>query len=419
MQLSMSARYAFSVTLAATLAACANSSPGSQALPAGASGAVQSHHKAHPTVTESVLYSFAGGSDGQYPKAGLIYVNGALYGTTQLGGGFNSSCQEGPNSCGVVFEVASGTETVVHRFAGGNDGANPISGLVLQHGNLYGATEFGGTGSNGNCFQPVGCGTVYEIPGFGNEEVLHSFADGSDGAFPNSGSLVNVGGALYGTTGDGGAYNRGTVFKITRSGTESVVYSFGDGSADGTFPSNGLINVGGVLYGMTSTGGAYGGGTVFKMTTSGTETILYNFGSVSGDGLDPLSGLTKVGSAFYGTTSGGGTSDNGTVFKVTLAGAETVLHSFTNGKDGSAPEAGLTKVGNELYGTTSAGGATHNGTVFLVTTRGATLLTLYSFAGGTDGSQPVAPLTYDDGTLYGTTAAGGKDNDGTVFSITL
>jgi uncharacterized repeat protein (TIGR03803 family) len=364
-----------------------------------------------------VVYSFKGGTDGEYPNAGLTYVNGAFYGTTQQGGGSNSNCP-GIDSCGVVFEVSSGTETVVHRFAGGSDGANPISGLLLARGNLFGATELGGTGSGYQCEQPQGCGTVYEIPAFGNEKVLYSFTDKPDAAFPYSGNLTNVHGTLYGTTSEGGAYNRGTVFKITTSGTESVVYSFGNGT-DGTFPEGGLTDVGGVLYGMTHEGGAYSSGTVFKMTTAGSETILYSFGGVNGDGFYPNGNLTKVGNAFYGTTLEGGTDDGGTVFKVTLAGAETVLYSFTNESDGSGPSAGLTKVGNELYGTTSAGGATRNGTVFLVTTRGGSLITLYSFAGGTDGSQPVAPLTYVDGTLYGTTAAGGTDGYGTVFEIRL
>jgi len=249
---------------------------------------------------ETVLHSFGSeNNDGLGSYAGLIDVDGTLYGTTQGGG--TASC-----SCGTVFKITTkGIETVLHSFKGGSDGAYPQAGLINVGGTLYGTTIDGGA-HNG--------GMVFKITTAGVETVLHSFGHGRDGSVPQAG-LINVGGTLYGTTQYGGSHEAGTVFSITTAGAETVLHSFGKGS-DGSQPGAGLIDVGGTLYGTTEKGGAHEAGTVFGITTAGVETVLYSFKGGS-DGANPQAGLINVGSTLYGTTVNGGASGYGTVFKVT------------------------------------------------------------------------------------------------------
>jgi uncharacterized repeat protein (TIGR03803 family) len=197
---------------------------------------------------ERVIYRFQGGLDGASPDAGLINVNGTLFGTTYYGGSY-SQCGFG---CGTIYSTTtSGSEKVLHRFAGGTDGANPYAGLINVNGKLYGTTYYGG--SNSQC--PSGCGIVYSTTASGSEKVLHSFAGGTDGANPYAG-LINVNGTLYGTTFYGGAHNAGTVFSVTLpSGTEKVIYAFQDGD-DGGAPAAPLLKIARRLYGTTENGGA-------------------------------------------------------------------------------------------------------------------------------------------------------------------
>ncbi len=203
--------------------------------------------------TEGVLHSFRGHRDGAYPFAGLIAVNGRLYGTTFGGTHYH----------GTVFNVTmGGAEKVLHGFGAGSDGIHPRAGLIDVGGTLYGTTTAGGAYSCGS--PPTKCGTVFSITPRGIEKVLYSFAGGSDGANPEA-SLIVVKGRLYGTTESGGAYRAGTVFSITPGGTEKVLHTFGGGT-DGRFPSAGLIDVGGMLYGTTGAGGTSGNGTVFALT---------------------------------------------------------------------------------------------------------------------------------------------------------
>jgi uncharacterized repeat protein (TIGR03803 family) len=307
---------------------------------------------------ETVLYSFKGPPDGQQPQADLLSVKGTLYGTTYEGGAYNSS--------GTVFAITtSGTETVLHSFSlGSGDGANPQAGLVNVKGALYGTTTFGGL----NPCSGEGCGTIFSITTHGKETVLYGFNEQHDGEYPLA-SLINVKGTLYGTTYQGGAITCssqgcGTAFSITPSGAETVLHSFG-GSGDGKYPDASLVNVNGALYGTTQTGGAKGRGTVFLITPSRKETVLHSFKGGSGDGEDPDAGLTNVNGKLYGTTSAGGTNNEGTVYTITTSGKETVLHSFKGGSgDGDAPWAGLINVNGTLYGTTKSGGANDDGTVF-------------------------------------------------------
>jgi uncharacterized repeat protein (TIGR03803 family) len=305
--------------------------------------------------TEKVLYSFGKEPDGDGPVAGLIDVDSTLYGTTLRGGANLKS--------GTVFSVTTdGVEKVLHSFGKAReDGQYPHAGLIDVGGTLYGTTAKGGASAVCNS----GCGTVFSITTGGKMKLLHSFGGGSDGASPEAG-LIDVNGTLYGTTREGGTYNGGTVFSITIGGTENVLHSFGSGS-DGASPDAGLIDVDGTLYGTTTYGGTHarcvsGCGTVFSITRSGSEKVLHSFDDT--DGSLPHAGLIAVNGTLYGTTSSGGKYEQGTVFSAGKGGTERVLHSFGGSSDGRTPFASLIDVKGTLYGTTSNGGRHLRGTVF-------------------------------------------------------
>ncbi len=309
-----------------------------------------------PAGVETVVYSFKGGVDGESPAGSLIDVGGVLYGTTYGGGAHN---------CGTVFKVTSaGAEKVLYSFSGTPDGENPQAGLINVGGTLYGTTSGGGTGNSG---------TVFKVTPAGKETVLHSFGADGDGTYPQAG-LTNVGGTLYGTTVEGGTNDLGTVFKISRAGVESVLYSFRTGP-DANSPVAPLLNVGGTLYGTAIGAGnffekrTYSYGAVFSITPKGRETVLYTFKGTP-DGMFPAAGLISVDGNFYGTTAGGGTGRNcgnlycGTIFKLTPAGVETIVHSFS--VDEGNPKSSLLKLGHRLYGTASEFDGKNNGNVFTV-----------------------------------------------------
>jgi len=327
------------------------------------------------------------------------------------------------------------TESIIFSFDG-SDGAYPQAGLTIDAaGNLYGTSEYGGATYIGSPFG-LGTGTVFKISVAGAESVLHSFTgsgaaepDG-DGYDPTGSLIIDSGGNLYGTTPLGGANNTGTVFKISASGAYSVLYSFAPNSGgvpdfDGANPSAGLIVDGaGNLYGTTSGGGPYSffQGTVFKISAAGAETVLHFFGDGNPlDGDAPVAGLIRdTAGNLYGTTSGGGTYTFGTVFKIAASGTESVLYSLGFGPDGGQGPVGgvvMDSDGN-LYGTTVNGGANSTGTVFKISAAGDYSL-LYSFgASAKDGQKPHGGLIRDSaGNLYGTTAMGGTNGAGTVFEI--
>jgi len=267
--------------------------------------------------------------------------------------------------------------------------------------------------------------------------VLYSFqGPPADGEAPSA-ALLNVNGTLYGTTPDGGTNSAGTIFSITKSGKETVLYSFKGGSADGGGPSAPLINVNGTLYGATGYGGAHGKGVIYSFTTAGKETVLYSFKGGSADGANPSGALLDVNGVLYGTTVSGGSRSCGgggcgTVFSVTTSGKEVMRYSFKGRKtDGQSPNGGLVNVDGKLYGTTNSGGAhciprgADCGTVFSVTTSGKEAV-LHSFEGAPkDGQNPDGGLVYVDGKLYGTTTGGGhspcdpSQGCGTAFALTL
>jgi uncharacterized repeat protein (TIGR03803 family) len=260
----------------------------------------------------------------------------------------------------VVYKVdTAGHSTVLHNFTGGADGGDPYGGVIRDSkGNLYGTAQLGGAS---------GAGVVFKIDSSGIETVLYNFTGGADGAYPLDGVIRDASGNLYGTTNGGGASGAGVVFKVDRSGNETVLYSF-TGGTDGSYPWGGVIRDSkGNLYGTTSAGGASGAGVVFKVDTSGNETVLYSF-TGGADGATPLWVVLARDSAgnLYGTTSaGGGASNAGVVFKVDTSGNETVLYSFTGGTDGGNPYVGVIfGPTGKLYGTTAFGGQTNAGVVF-------------------------------------------------------
>ena len=294
---------------------------------------------------ETVLYRFRGGTDGSSPNgAGLIDVNGALYGTTGNGG---NGCTGG---CGTVYKTSTdGRERVVYSFRGGSNGVGPSAPLIDVKGMLYGTTQAGGTLS---C-RGYGCGVVFKInPDGSGYRVLHRFAGGTDGDDPLG--LIEVNGKLYGTTANGGSssckYGCGTVFEMSMSGVEQVEYAF-KGGRDGTYPNAGLIAVNGSLYGTTYGGGnAKCGnrrcGTVFEVSPSGAERVIYRFNGGIYDGANPQTPLFYLNGTFYGTTGGGGhcydsQTGCGTIYALYAPGKERVLHTFLGGLDGEFPSSGL------------------------------------------------------------------------------
>jgi uncharacterized repeat protein (TIGR03803 family) len=407
----------------------------------------QLHHVPPAAPTLSVLYRFAGPpTDGAFPVAGLVRdAAGNLYGTTQSAGA-NTACFS-TYGCGVVFKLSpTGTQTVLYSFTGGADGANPSAGLVRDAaGNLYGTTTSGGTGCNG-----IGCGVVFKLSPTRIETVLYSFTGGPDGRDPYGGLTTDAAGNLYGTTTAGGRttgtckpsaehpFGCGVVFELIRcdsaaSGYEfKVLYRF-TGGADGSGPNALVRDAAGNLYGTTGYGGATsacdppsGCGVVFKLSPSGTETVLHSF-SEPGDGAFPGGLVRDAAGNLYGTTGFTITSipfffGLGTVFKLSPNGTETVLYSFTGGADGGGPNGVVPDSAGNLYGTTYFGGGSTAcyyvtgscGVVFKLSPNG-TETVLHRFTGGADGENSSAGLLRDAaGNLYGTAQYGGANT--TCFS---
>jgi uncharacterized repeat protein (TIGR03803 family) len=301
-----------------------------------------------------VIHAFGNSlTNGLNPDAPVTMVNGALYGTTESGD---------YGDAGTIYKIANGFESTIDYFYPSSDGANPYDGLLLVGSALYG-TAFGG-GAYGN-------GTVFAIDpaGYGFPTVVYSFGAASgDGANPMA-ALIYDNGTFYGTTYNGGANNEGTVFALTPSGTERVLHSFGS-SGDGANPRGAFLRLGRSFYGTTVYGGTSGDGTVYAISKSGHETVLHSF-SGPPDGAGPYDQLTAYHGALYGTTydggSGGCDSENGcgTIFKITRTGSESVLHNFTSNPDGAHPWAGLVMAKGGMYGTATLGGSGY-GTIFRI-----------------------------------------------------
>jgi uncharacterized repeat protein (TIGR03803 family) len=317
------------------------------------------------TGNETVLYNFQGGADGWEPQASLAYHDGQLFGTTDWGGNL-SNCEY--DGCGVVFrfDIRSNKETVLYTFSGGSDGATPSPvTLVYLKGKLYGTTVGGGAS---------GLGEVYSVDAkTGSETVVHSFSGGTDGAYPQSG-LTYANGMFYGLTGSGGGCTAiqtgcGTVYTIDpTTGAETILYAFSD-NPDAAGAWGNLVYHKGTLYGASFGGGSNGIGAIFSVNaTTGAEQILYSFSGRDGSLGD---GVIYHGGHLYGSTLDGGLCKGqcynyGDVFDYNLkTGKEKVLYTFNNDSNGGLPYGDLLYMNGSLYGTTYEAGYCC-GTVFKI-----------------------------------------------------
>jgi len=422
---------------------------------------------------EKVLYSFQGGTDGATPAGGVVFDRaGNLYGATQNGG--SSACPS-IYECGTVYQLAppaakggAWTETVLYVFKGNKfgDGASPGGGLVADPaGNLYGTTEYGGTGDCVLLGSKLGCGAVFELSppkqkgGPWTETVLYSFPTAKQGYVPWGDLVFDRAGNLYGATQFGGGYGTtcngfyqycGAVFELSppksKGGkwTEKVLHGFKSG-ADGAAPNGGLVlDSKGALYGATAGGGGTGCqgpgcGTAFELkppTKTGgawTEKMIHTF-TDGNDGVGPNGGLIfDANGALYGTAGGGGDQRLGVIFRLARIKhgghwSETVLHNFTVDKGGRNPWGPLTfdTTGN-LYGTAHAAASDKfGGIVFAMkpATGGKwSFAELYNFAGAPDAAYPVSKLIFHGSkNVYSTTQGGGAGQGcqggcGAVFEL--
>jgi uncharacterized repeat protein (TIGR03803 family) len=379
-----------------------------------------------------LLYSFESSPDGSVPASNLVLNGGYAYGTTTAGGN---------DSLGTIFKVnGTGKETVVHNFSGAPDGQKPSGALARDSsGNVYGTTYYGGT-----CGEAPGCGTVFKLTTTGTESIVYSFPfETGDADYPASGVTIDTAGNLYGAA-NGGAYNKGSIFKIdTKTGEESVLYSFGGSLTDGQQPFGALIlDTQGNLYGATQGGGACTstpGGTIFKVDPAGTETVLYSFCLFATTGSSPSGPLVYKGGNLYGVAGIGGDlscpagfgSGCGTVFELSSSGTLTVLHAFAGGASDGAisqdEEVGggwglVHDSSGNLYGATQYGGnasTAGDGTVYEVAGGKASgYQVLHVFTGGnTDGANPISQPSFLAGAVYGTTSSGGVSNNGAVYKL--
>jgi uncharacterized repeat protein (TIGR03803 family) len=360
--------------------------------------------------TYSVLYDFVGGA--VFPNGELIQdSSGNLYGTT------TQDLYNG--GCGVVFELdPNNVFTILHKFVG-TDGCQPIAGLLRdEEGNLYGTTSSAGK---------YGGGTVFKLDTNNTLTTLHDFGhDRSEGWSPRS-RLITINGYLYGVTETGGTGcsggGCGVVFKMTKHGTETVLYRF-TGGADGGAPQGLIQDTVGNLYGVADATTAPYGGTVWKLGTSGVLTVLYTFTGGS-DGGAPIGRLIRdTNGNIHGVTAFGGDMSCyppqgcGTVYRLDASGNEKVLHRFHGGDDGFMPYAGLLDVGGTLYGTNLYSGDPYCpvveggcGVIFQISKTGQ-FSTVHAFTGPPqDGGEPfwMGELTLGtDGSIYGATTYGGS-----------
>lgn len=348
--------------------------------------------------TFTTLTSFTGGTSGRTPSPVPLTkgTDGNLYGTTWDGGAIG---------VGTFYSITpAGVLTILYSFTR-NDGLTSEGGLLqATDGNFYGTNTLSGTHSQG---------TVFKITPTGTSTTLYNFGSATtDGYYPNGALVQGTDGNFYGMTEDGGAGSFGTIFKVTPGGTYTTLYSFT--GPDGESPIGGLIQgTDGNFYGTCSQGGK-NFGTVFRITPSGTLTTIHTFAGTSADGGSPRAPLIQANDGnFYGT-------DNKGVFKMTPAGTLTLLSDFTtNTSLNGGPYSALIQANDgNLYGTSNGGGANVDGFIFRVTLSGAAT-NLHSFNASTEGLGPYGVVQANDGNLYGVLTQGGANGDGTVYKLTL
>lgn len=359
--------------------------------------------KLTPAGVYTVLRHLSYAADGTNPRGHLVQgKDSAFYGMTYGGGSLGY---------GTIFKItATGTYTVLRHMNRPTDGGQSYGSLVEgSDGNLYGMAYSGGT---------FGYGTIFKITKAGVFTVLRHLNSTADGAYPQGDLVQGTDGNLYGSCYSGGTFGNGTIFKITKAGIYTVLRNL-SASIDGGNPFGNLYqNADGVLYGMNRTGGGSTAGTAFKITTAGVFTVLHSFVPTT-EGGTPNAGFAKgTDGNFYGMTSAGGTYGGGTAFRMTSTGTVIVLAHFNGAKNGNIPQESLVKGRDSAYyGTTSSGGAYGHGTIFKICAGVTT--TLYSFNRNITGSAPLGSLVQaTDGNFYGTTSEGGTGGYGTIFRIT-
>jgi uncharacterized repeat protein (TIGR03803 family) len=357
-----------------------------------------------PAQTFTTLASFQG-PDGEFPSFIVQGSDGKIWGTT---GGLNQYC-------GNVFKITTtGTFDVVRTFDC-TVGSGPVGLLLGTDGSYYGYTLSGGSGDGGIIFNLTAANVL---------TVLYNFnLNGSSGSGP-AGITQGTDGNFYGTTYGGGSALLGTIFKMTPSGNLTTLYQFD--FTHGAQPYAGMIQgTDGNFYGTTYSGGSHAGGTVFRITPQGALTVLHNFSGGSSDGSSPVSALIEGrDGAFYGSTPYGGPDNDGTIFKITPSGTLTIVHSFIE-SDGRNPGPPVQAVDGNFYGATGYGGTSDaNGTLYMMTPAGV-VTTLHNFDGTDDGSNPYMLIQDTSGVLFGTTGGGGDltcnppYGCGTVFSLAM
>jgi uncharacterized repeat protein (TIGR03803 family) len=371
-----------------------------------------------PGASLAIPHFFNNDTNSYNPYAGVVQAaDGNFYGTSLNGGVYGTSLNRGAQESGAIFKLTpAGAFSVLHSFTNGPDGITPFAGLIqATDGNLYGAS-----------FQGVSSfyGTIFRVKTSGAFSPLYSFGGIPDGGNVIGSLIQGSDGKLYGSASTEGSNGFGALFTLTTNGVFEPLWSFD--SSDGSFPAGPLLEASdGNLYGTTALGGSDNLGTVFVISTNGEFASLASFDYARG--AFPSNGLIQAADGnFYGTASAGGTNGGGgTVFRITVDGTLTALHSF-NYRDGAYPVGGLVQAtdGN-LYGTTSQSGVGGQGTVFQITTNG--LLTTLIWFNGTNGANPQSSLIQArNGSFYGTAKFGGSNytgaagtGDGLVFRLTL
>ena len=394
--------------------------------------------------TFTPLYSFTNSPDGAYPQGDLVLSGNTLYGTTSQGG---------TNNGGTVFAININGSNYTNLYLFGstnNDGFGSDNGLFLSGNTLYGTTYGGGVNGKGTVFSLHTNGSNYAILHNFSPTILNAIGHytNSDGATPQEAGVILSGSTLYGTAQTGGTNGSGTVFSLNIGGSNYITLHnfsrFGydtsnqnqTTNSDGASPESTLLLSGNTLYGTTTEGGTNGNGTVFAMSTGGSNFMtLHVFGAwglntnlgsfTNNDGAYPQgAGLILSGNTLYGTTgeagpNAHGATAGGTVFSLSTNGTNfTVLHAFSGDTNGSFPICGLILSGNTLFGTTDGGGKYGYGTVFSLSTSGSNYTVLHPFKATGDGAHPQG-LMLSGNTLYGIGEIGGTDDYGTVFSLTV
>ncbi|MEO7715800.1 MAG: choice-of-anchor tandem repeat GloVer-containing protein [Capsulimonas sp.] len=362
-----------------------------------------------PTGVLQVVKTFTT-PNGLTTNGGLTLApDGALYGVAAAGGAYGK---------GTIYKIANGQFSTVYNFPGGQIGATPKTSMIVgKDGVLYGTVSAEGLSGFGGIFRVV----LGEKP---TVSRVYSFTNGHDGATP--GALFQAAdGLLYGACQNGGAQNWGSIFKASTGGSCVTILDLNEGYHDGVLPTGKLLLASdGYYYGTTQVGGLHGAGTIFRINAQGAQEIVYSFNQSSPSGYLPSAGLTQgVDGTMYGTTTIGGSSNAGCVFKCAFSGSPSkaevsALYQFNNSY-GKVPVAALI-FGKDgyLYGAASKGSLADNGVIFRLSTTGAIKL-LRGFSSASLGSQPTCTLVQGpDETLYGTTVAGGADGFGTVFALT-